>query len=194
MAGGRWGCVCAVCGGGGFQPGGASLPALQQTASAASQPPTPASIETAASIESAQALVARTCVGCHNDRARSGNLSLQSFDVATAGEHAETTEKMIRKLRAGQMPPPGSRRPAEAALDALADLLEAQADARAAGAGAGPAHVPAAESRRVRAVDPRSARARRQRRRLPAARREERQLRQHRRRAAAVADADAGRI
>ena len=59
-------------------------------------------------------------------------------------------------------------------------------------AGAGPAHVPAAEPRRVRALDPRSARARRQRRRLPAARHQERQLRQHRRRAAAVADADAG--
>jgi hypothetical protein len=42
---------------------------------------------------------------------RSGGLSLQSFDVQTAGEHSETAEKMIRKLRAGQMPPPGSRRP-----------------------------------------------------------------------------------
>ena len=70
-------------------------------------------------------------MGCHNDRARSGNLSLESFDVATAGQHADTTEKMIRKLRAGQMPPPGTRRPDEAALANLADVLEAQADARA---------------------------------------------------------------
>ena len=38
---------------------------------------------------------------------------------------------MIRKLRAGQMPPPGTRRPDEAALANLADVLEAQADARA---------------------------------------------------------------
>ena len=29
--------------------------------------------------ESAQALIARTCVGCHNDRMRSGNLSLESW-------------------------------------------------------------------------------------------------------------------
>jgi hypothetical protein len=41
---------------------------------------------------------------------------------------------MIRKLRAGQMPPPGSRRPDEAALSALADVLEQQADAHAADA------------------------------------------------------------
>ena len=59
-------------------------------------------------------------------------MSLQSFQVATAGQQREITEKMIRKLRAGQMPPPGSKRPDAAVLDALADVLEAQADARAA--------------------------------------------------------------
>jgi cytochrome c553 len=90
------------------------------TARATTQPDTP------------QAVVARTCVGCHNDRTRAGNLSLQSFDVATAGQHIDTTEKMIRKLRAGQMPPPGSRRPPEPVLAALAEALEARADAQAA--------------------------------------------------------------
>ena len=39
---------------------------------------------------------------------------------------------MIRKVRAGQMPPAGGRRPADAALDGLAAALEAAADARAA--------------------------------------------------------------
>ena len=81
--------------------------------------------------ESAQALIARTCVGCHNDRMRSGNLSLESFDLTTAAQHPDTTEKMIRKLRAGQMPPPGVKRPDDAALAELAGALEAQADARA---------------------------------------------------------------
>jgi cytochrome c553 len=90
------------------------------TARATTQPDTP------------QAVVARTCVGCHNDRTRAGNLSLQSFDVATAGQHIDTTEKMIRTLRAGQMPPPGSRRPPEPVLAALAEALEARADAQAA--------------------------------------------------------------
>jgi cytochrome c553 len=76
-------------------------------------------------------VVSRTCSTCHNDRSRSGNLSLESFDVTSAGQHAEITEKMIRKLRAGLMPPPGSRRPDDAALAGLASVLEAQADARA---------------------------------------------------------------
>ena len=102
------------------------MPAREQTATTAPESP-----RVSAPVESAQALVKRTCVGCHNERGRSGNLSLESFDVATAAQHSETTEKMIRKLRAGQMPPPGSRRPDEAALANLATILEAQADARA---------------------------------------------------------------
>ncbi len=104
------------------------MPSHQQAPAA----PAAAAPAAATNIESAQTLVKSTCIGCHSDRTRSGGLSLQSFDVQTAGEHAETAEKMIRKLRAGQMPPPGSRRPAEAALTGLADVLEREADAHAA--------------------------------------------------------------
>jgi mono/diheme cytochrome c family protein len=81
-------------------------------------------------LAAAQQTITQTCVGCHSDRAKAGGLSLAAFTVATAGEHLETTEKMVRKLRAGQMPPAGSRRPDDAVLDALASALEAQADAR----------------------------------------------------------------
>ena len=38
-------------------------------------------------------------------------MSLQAFDAANVLEHAELAEKMIRKLRAGMMPPAGARRP-----------------------------------------------------------------------------------
>ena len=51
------------------------------------------------------------CVTCHNDRARSGNLSLEGFDVASVAKSAQTAdvgEKMIRKLRAKMMPPPAN--------------------------------------------------------------------------------------
>ncbi len=56
-------------------------------------------------------LVLQYCVVCHNDVALTGNMTLQSFDIdAVVGSQgaAETAEKMIRKLRAGMMPPPGS--------------------------------------------------------------------------------------
>jgi mono/diheme cytochrome c family protein len=83
-------------------------------------------------IEAAQTLVTASCVTCHNDRMKSGGLSLTGFTVAGAGQQTETAEKMIRKLRAGLMPPAGSKRPADSALDALAGLLEAATDAHAA--------------------------------------------------------------
>src|SRR6516164_4882920 len=81
--------------------------------------------------ELAQTLVRTTCAGCHNDRSRNGNLSFSSFEISSAAIHPDATEKMIRKLRAGQMPPAGVRRD-EGALAALAGALEAQVDARGA--------------------------------------------------------------
>src|SRR5688500_14555682 len=72
------------------------------------------------------ALVKQYCVTCHNDRAKAGQLTLASFDAAQAAEHLETSEKMIRKLRAGMMPPAGARRPEAAQIKALAVALESR--------------------------------------------------------------------
>ena len=80
-------------------------------------------------------LVLQYCVMCHNDVALTGNLTLQSFDIdAVVGirEATETAEKMIRKLRAGMMPPPGSPRPGPDTLTALAMELETRIDEAAA--------------------------------------------------------------
>ena len=73
-------------------------------------------------------VVQRYCVVCHNDPMMTGNVSLQSFDVERAAEWAETAERMIRKLRAGMMPPPGNPRPAGDTLIMLAEALEARVD------------------------------------------------------------------
>jgi mono/diheme cytochrome c family protein len=74
------------------------------------------------------AMVKQYCVTCHNDRAKAGQLSLASFDAAKASEHLEVSEKMIRKLRAGMMPPAGARRPEPAQIKALAVALESRVD------------------------------------------------------------------
>jgi Protein of unknown function (DUF1592)/Protein of unknown function (DUF1587) len=68
------------------------------------------------------------CVTCHSERGKAGGLSLAGFDVS----HPDTSEKMIRKLRAGMLPPAGARRPDEAAIDALRRSLEARMDQWAA--------------------------------------------------------------
>ena len=80
-------------------------------------------------------VVQRYCRTCHNDRMLTGNLSLEDFDVGTAAsnpEEAARTEKMIRKLRANMMPPPGVRRPDAGTLAALVETLESVVDQRAA--------------------------------------------------------------
>jgi hypothetical protein len=72
------------------------------------------------------------CVRCHSDRRLSGNLTLESFDADAAVDQPEVSEKVIRKLAAGMMPPPGSRRPDDASLLDLRTHLETQLDQAAA--------------------------------------------------------------
>ena len=83
-------------------------------------------------LDSLTMVVLRYCVVCHNDVALTGNLSLQAFDVTAAPQMAETAEKMIRKLRAGMMPPPGMPRPGADTLLALVEALETRIDEAAA--------------------------------------------------------------
>lgn len=79
-----------------------------------------------------QALLHQYCTVCHNDKLKTGGLTLEKLDPAHAGDAAETWEKVVRKLRAGMMPPSGARRPDRAALDAFAAKIEASLDRAAA--------------------------------------------------------------
>src|SRR6185436_222836 len=65
------------------------------------------------------------CETCHNDRLKTGGLSLQGLPI---DGNAETWEKLIRKVRAGMMPPAGAKRPERAALDAFAGSIETAID------------------------------------------------------------------
>jgi hypothetical protein len=73
-------------------------------------------------------LINRYCVTCHNDRLKTANFSLQGADPAAASEKPEMWEKVVRKLRAGVMPPPGLPRPTLTAYEGLRDSLEAELD------------------------------------------------------------------
>src|SRR6476469_1067486 len=63
------------------------------------------------------ALVQQYCQGCHNATTKSGSLDLSAINFSRIDQHAEVAEKMIRKLRAGMMPPPGMPRPEKAVIN-----------------------------------------------------------------------------
>jgi hypothetical protein len=79
-----------------------------------------------------RALLTTYCVGCHNQRLRTGGLSLEDVDVARVAANPDVWERVGHKLRSGQMPPLGVRRPDKPAVDAFVANLERQLDAAAA--------------------------------------------------------------
>jgi hypothetical protein len=74
--------------------------------------------------------VQRYCGSCHNPTMRRGNLVLRGFSLDSATTHLDVSEKMIRKLRADMMPPPGSKRPGGDTLLALVETIETLVDAK----------------------------------------------------------------
>src|SRR5207249_6032504 len=76
--------------------------------------------------------VATYCVTCHNDRLKTGGLTLEKADAAQVFNSAETWEKVVVKLRSRSMPPAGNRRPDSAKYDAVAGWLETELDRSAA--------------------------------------------------------------
>ncbi len=91
-------------------------------------------VDTAATPGTPQrALINQYCVGCHNDRLKSGGLTLSALNLDDVPQSAEIAEKVIRKLRGGLMPPAGAKRPDRHAAAELVSWLEDRIDTAAAG-------------------------------------------------------------
>ncbi|HLK50250.1 MAG TPA: DUF1592 domain-containing protein [Bryobacteraceae bacterium] len=75
-----------------------------------------------------RAVLDKYCVSCHNAKLKTGGLALDQLDLSKIGENAELGEKIVRKLRAGMMPPLGVRRLDPAAYEALTTWLENELD------------------------------------------------------------------
>ena len=95
--------------------------------------PVSAHVAVTDSVLESNALITEYCVNCHNSRQLRGNLSLEGFDVAHATEKADVAEKMIRKLRAGMMPPKNAAKQLDATgRQTLVTTLESTIDRAAA--------------------------------------------------------------
>jgi hypothetical protein len=86
----------------------------------------------AGSPASARALLDQYCVTCHNARVKTANLLLDQLDLQKLDDHADVAETVVRKVRAGLMPPPNARRPDAAALQSLVAWMEGELDRTAA--------------------------------------------------------------
>ena len=79
-----------------------------------------------------RALLDRYCVSCHNDRLKTAGVMFDKADIGRVDAHRELFEKVVRKLRSGQMPPQGLPRPDHATAMAFVAALETELDRVAA--------------------------------------------------------------
>ena len=143
------------------------------------RPATPAAAASPAPDVSAQrALLDQYCVTCHNQKLKTANLLLDQLDLAHLGDRADVGEKVIRKLRAGMMPPSGMPRPDPVTREKLISWMENELDQQRQDPSAA-AWSPPAQSHRVRERDSRFARRAGRHEQVPPVRRLDPRVRQH---------------
>jgi mono/diheme cytochrome c family protein len=96
----------------------------------------------------ARATVDQYCVTCHNQRAKTGGLALDTIDIAAPAANADAWERVVRRVATRSMPPHGAPRPDEAAYARLSGWLESELD-RAAAARPDPGRFPIRRLNRV---------------------------------------------
>ena len=79
-----------------------------------------------------RSLLDRYCVACHNERLRTADLTLDTHDVTRVADAPDVWETVVRKLRAGAMPPAPRPRPDAATYDRFIGWLETELDRAAA--------------------------------------------------------------
>lgn len=95
-------------------------------------PPAPVAPAPPMDVAAENAVVEEFCSTCHGKATKSGDLVLEGFNAGSPFLNAELLERMIRKVRAGQMPPANAERPEPAVTTAFVEALEARADEMAA--------------------------------------------------------------
>ena len=78
------------------------------------------------------AVVSKYCVSCHNSRLKTGGLALDTVVAHDISQDSDVWEKVLRKVRARQMPPIGMPRPDEATFESTIASLETSLDRAAA--------------------------------------------------------------
>jgi mono/diheme cytochrome c family protein len=91
-------------------------------------PPPPRPLGPQAADSPQRTLINQYCAACHNDRLKSGGLTLTALNLDDVHQSAEVAEKVIRKLRGGLMPPAGAKRPDRQVAAEFVSWLENKID------------------------------------------------------------------
>ena len=78
-----------------------------------------------------QKAVTRYCYGCHNEQVRSGGLSLHGAKADAIPASARTWEKVLRKVRSSEMPPPAAPKPDAVVTQQILDHVASELDRHA---------------------------------------------------------------
>ena len=74
-------------------------------------------------------LLNKSCSPCHNDRSASGGVNIQPFTEATSvSEFRQDWERVVQKIKSGEMPPKGFPRPAQSQVDGLLAYVNGEWD------------------------------------------------------------------
>ncbi|MCX6611859.1 MAG: DUF1592 domain-containing protein [Acidobacteria bacterium] len=81
-----------------------------------------------AAADSTQKTINRTCFGCHNEKLKSGSLSLQGLKASDIAASTPEWEKILRKVRGGEMPPPAGPKLSDEARASVVAHVEKSLD------------------------------------------------------------------
>src|ERR1700722_3206837 len=83
-------------------------------------------------VTASRALIQHYCAGCHNNQLKTAGVTLQGLDLTSVASNAELLERVLRKFKSGQMPPPGLPHPDSTSAAAFREWLEGALDAEGA--------------------------------------------------------------
>ncbi len=106
--------------------GGAAL--LAAVLALSGQTPKGTAKTAVASADAEHALLDEYCFTCHQGAGAPAGLELDKLDLTHVEKNADTWEKVVRKVRAGMMPPAGNPRPDAATYEAMTVWLETELD------------------------------------------------------------------
>ena len=76
--------------------------------------------------QTVQPVLAKNCAACHNDRLESGGFNTTPYNKAASLTERDGWERIVQRIRTGEMPPKGAPQPTAAATSGLIHFLEGE--------------------------------------------------------------------